>query len=371
VVAGFNAPNRVLLTRDAHPGQRFVIAVFGINDPISASPRNYIWLRTATLDFYTAQRARVTAPAELVIERANPRLDAIITADATLERIAGGFESTAGPVWSRDGSLLFSSPAMNTIYRWQPTGQVTVFRPKSGYSGVDIGRYPRPGSNGLALDPQARLTICELGNRRVVRIEPHGNLTVLAGRFDGRRLNGPADLVYRTDGTLFFTDPASDLPERSGDPGRELPFSGVFAVRDGQVTLVTGELEGPGGLAFSPDERHLYVGNCERGRQVVMRYELGAAGHEVVEAGVLADLTGAGGENAIGGLTVDQAGHVYVCGPGGIWVISPAGEHLGTVRLPEAPANLTWGDSDAQTLYITAVTSVYRVRLHIPGSHVH
>jgi len=241
-----------------------------------------------------------------------------------------------------------------------------VFRPKSGYTGTDIGRFTQPGSNGLTFDPQGRLTICQHGNRRVIRVESHGNITVLADRYDGRRLNSPNDLVYRSDGTLFFTDPPFGLPDVFADPGKELPFSGVFAARDGQVTLVTDELEGPNGLAFSPDERYLYVGNWDLERKVVMRYELGPD-DTVLDSRVLFDMTDAEREDAIDGLKVDRAGNVYACGPGGIWVISPDGAHLGTLRLPEAPHNLAWGDKDARTLYITALTSVYRIRLQIPG----
>ena len=170
--------------------------------------------------------------------------------------MAGGFEFTEGPVWSPDGALLFSSPNTNAIYRLDPElERVTVFRSKSGYSGVDIGRYHQPGSNGLAFSPDGLLTICQHGNRRVIRVNPHGDVTVLADAFEGRRLNSPNDLVYRSDGTLFFTDPPFGLPDGFDDPAKELPFSGVFIVRDGEVSLVTDELAGPNGIAFSPDER--------------------------------------------------------------------------------------------------------------------
>jgi gluconolactonase len=345
VVAGFNAPNRVVLTRDARPGDRFEIAVFGINGPISASPRNYIWMRTATLDFYARERAR---PAERVGDR--------------LERVAGGFEFTEGPVWSPDGALLFSSPNTNAIYRLDPeAGRVTVFRSKSGYSGADIGRYHQPGSNGLAFSPNGLLTICQHGNRRVIRVNPHGDVTVLADRYEGRRLNSPNDLVYRSDGTLYFTDPPFGLPDTFRDPARELPFSGVFRVRDGEVSLVTDELAGPNGIALSPDERWLYVGNWDPERKVVMRYALD--GDRAGGGEVLCDLTDAPGEDAIDGIAVDRDGTLYVCGPGGIWRLSPDGGRLGLIELPEAPHNLTWGDADGRALYITALTSIYRMRL--------
>jgi gluconolactonase len=272
--------------------------------------------------------------------------------------VATGFEFTEGPVWSPEGALLFSSPNTNAIYRWSPEGRVSVFRPKSGYSGVDIGRFAQPGSNGLAFDPQGRLTICQHGNRRVIRVEPHGNTTVLADRFEGRRLNSPNDLVYRSDGTLLFTDPPFGLPGTFDDPDKELPFSGVFMRSpDGQLQVIDDTLAGPNGIALSPDERHLYVGNWDPAAKVVVRYELATGARDV-----LFDMTGAPGEEAIDGIKVDPEGRLYVCGPGGIWLVSPTGEHLETIELPEAPHNLAWGDDDGRTLYVTALSSIYRIR---------
>jgi gluconolactonase len=365
VVGGFNAPNRVVLTRDARPGQQFQLAVFGMNGPISASPHNYIWMRTATLDFYSPERARAAEEAELQVDRTAPGLDAVLATDARLERIAGGFEFTEGPVWS-NGALLFSSPNTNVIYRWEPMGKVTAFRAKSGYSGVDIGRYHQPGSNGLTFGPDGLLAICQHGNRRVIRVNPHGDITVLADRYEGKRLNSPNDLVYRSDGALYFTDPPFGLPEAFDDPAKELPFSGVFRVKDGKVALISDELEGPNGIAFSPDERYLYVGNWDLERKIVMRYEVDEAG-DVSNGSVFYDMTDAPGEDAIDGIKVDQAGNLYVCGPGGIWVLSPEGKQLGLLKLPEDPHNLAWGDEDGKTLYVTALTSIYRVRLSIAG----
>jgi gluconolactonase len=354
VVAGFNAPNRVVLTRDARPGDTFAIEVFGINGPISASPRNYIWMRTATLDVYAAERAAVAVEAPLEVDG---DLSGILPETARLERVAGGFEFTEGPVW-KDGALLFSSPNTNAIYRLND-GVVTVFRSKSGYTGVDVGRYHQPGSNGLTFSPGGLLTICQHGNRRVLRVNPHGDTTVLADRYEGKRLNSPNDLVYRSDGTLFFTDPPFGLP----DPAEtELGFSGVFRVRDGDVSLLTDELDGPNGLAFSPDERWLYVGNWDFERIVVMRYD-----PDTGAGSVFFDMTSPDAEDAIDGIKVDLDGNLYVCGPGGIWVLSPDGEHLGTLRIPEAPHNLAWG-GDGHDLYITALTSVYRLRLSTKGA---
>jgi gluconolactonase len=345
VVAGFNAPNRVVLTRDARPGDRFVIAVFGINGPISAAPANYIWMRTATLDVYSGARER-----------------------RDVEVVAEGFEFTEGPVWSPDRALLFSSPNTNSIYRLDPElGRVTLFRPKSGYTGVDIGRYLQPGSNGLTFDPAGRLVMCQHGNRRVLRVNPHGDTTVIADSYDGRRLNSPNDIVCRSDGSVWFTDPPFGRPGMADDPDRELDFSGVFRVAtDGEITLIDGLLEGPNGIAFSPDERTLYVGNWDESHKVVVRYELSEAG-DVLDRSVLFVMTDAPGEDAIDGIKVDVEGNLYVCGPGGIWVISAAGEQLGLIELPEAPHNLAFGGEDSRDLYVTALTSVYRLRTDLPG----
>jgi gluconolactonase len=349
VVGGFNAPNRVVLTRDARPGDRFVVAVFGINGPISAAPANYIWMRTATLDIHAGAPAR-----------------------EELEVVATGFEFTEGPVWSADGSLLFSSPNTNSIYRLDPElGRVTLFRPKSGYTGVDIGRYLQPGSNGLTFDPDGRLVMCQHGNRRILRVNPHGDTTVLADSYEGRRLNSPNDLVCRSDGSVWFTDPPFGRPGMADDPDRELPFSGVFRVSpDGEIALIDDSLEGPNGIAFSPDERTLYVGNWDESAKVVVRYELSEAG-DVLDRAVLFDMTDAPGEDAIDGVKVDVEGNLFVCGPGGIWVISPAGERLDLIELPEAPHNLAFGGDDARDLYVTALTSVYRLRTDVPGINPH
>ena len=177
----------------------------------------------------------------------------------------------------------------------------------------------------------------------------------------------PDGVVCRSDGAVFFTDPPFGLPDMFVDPARELPFSGVFRARDGEVSLLRMELDGPNGLAFSPDERFLYVGNWDPDRKVVMRYELDAAG-DVVAGDVLFDMTDAPGDDAIDGLAVDEDGNVHACGPGGIWVISPQGAHLRTIELPEAPHNLAWGGAARRTLYVTALTSVYRIHIDVPGA---
>src|SRR5207248_3049195 len=267
---------------------------------------------------------------EFELERTSPGLDKVVAEDASLERVDGSFEFTEGPVWSPEGALLFSSPNTNAIYRWTPDEKVDVFRSKSGYTGTDIGRYHQPGSNGLTFDPDGRLTMCQHGNRRILRVEPHGNTTVLADAFDGKRLNSPNDLVYRSDGTLYFTDPPFGLPEVFEDPAKELPFSGVFGASPaGEIFLLSDELEGPNGLAFSPDEPSLYVGNWDDQAKLVVRYPIDSSGARIGPGEVLFDMTAAPGEDAIDGIKVDREGNLFVCGPGGVWIISPAGEQLG------------------------------------------
>ncbi|MCA9296029.1 MAG: SMP-30/gluconolactonase/LRE family protein, partial [Phycisphaerales bacterium] len=190
-----------------------------------------------------------------------------------VHKLAEGFRFTEGPAWSPDGALLFSDPNANRIYRYEPDGTLTVFRESSGYSGADFASYRQPGSNGLAFDASGRLTVCEHGRRRITRVEPDGTLQVLADRYQGRRLNSPNDLVYRSDGSLYFTDPVFGLPGLGDDPRRELPFCGVFRwTPDGEVTLLASDLRGPNGIAFSPDERVLYVGDWDDDHKAVMRY---------------------------------------------------------------------------------------------------
>jgi gluconolactonase len=373
LIKGFNAPNRVMLTRNARPGQKIQLAVFGINGPLSNPPGNFIWVRSATLDFYKTNQIGQRQFVSTEIVRADPALDAIISSDTKLEKLAGGFLFTEGPVWVpatdiTSGYLLFSDPNANTIYRWSPEGQVSVFRTKSGYSGFNVGEYHQPGSNGLTIDSKGRLTINQHGNRRVIRVEPRGNITVLVDRYEGKRLNSPNDLVYRSDGALYFTDPPFGLPKAFDDPRKELPFSGVYCVKDGQVKLVSTDLDAPNGLALSPDEKFLYVNNWNDKRKVILRYDVNQD-CTLSNSRLFFDMTNAPGSDALDGLKVDQKGNVYSTGPGGLWIISPEGKRLGLIKGPEDPHNMAWGDEDGKTLYITALTGIYRLRMNIPGIH--
>jgi len=371
VVGGWNAPNRLLIAKNAKAGQRIQLAVFGMNGPISNPPTNYIFMHAAKLEFHPGNGGPF-APAQrevnVRVDKKDAALDAIVPLNPKVYKLAEGFQFTEGPVWVTKGRyLLFSDPNANRIYKYEPGGTLSVFREESGYSGADIAEYGQPGSNGLAVDRDGRLTIDQHGNRRVVRLNGDGSETVLADRFEGKRLNSPNDLVYRRDGALFFTDPFFGLPKFDKDPRKELPFSGVYSLHNGKLRLVTKQLPGPNGIAFSPDEKFLYVGNWQEDRKVVMRYPVNDDA-TTGEGELFFDMTSAGGEDAIDGIKVDIEGNLFVSGPGGIWVLSENGRHLGTIVTPKHVHNMAWGDDDGRTLYLCARDGLYKMRLLIPGA---
>jgi gluconolactonase len=372
VVSGWNAPNRLIIGRNVKPGQRIQLAVFGINGPLSNPPTNFIYVRYAKLEFVKGETGPLAlTPSEVNVEviRKDPGIDAIVGPNPKVFKLAEGFKFTEGPIWVHD-HLLFSDPNSNIIYKYAPSGSLAgkleVFRTPAGYSGADIAEYGQPGSNGLTLDPQGRLTINQHGNHRVVRLERDGSETVLADNYEGNRLNSPNDLVYRSDGTLYFTDPPFGLPKFFDDRRRELSFSGVFSIYKGKLQLISRDFTGPNGIAFSPDEKYLYVGNWDERKKVVMRYEAKADG-TLANGKLFFDMTSAKGEDALDGIKVDQQGNLYVSGPGGLWVISSEGKHLGTIITPKHVHNMAWGDDDGKTLYLCARSGLYRMRLGIAG----
>ncbi len=299
------------------------------------------------------------------IVRLDPALDALVPRDAVIERFDFGFVYAEGPVWTADGALVFSDLPANTIFKITATGQTSIVRKPSGYDRKDspLGRFI--GSNGLTLDRQGRLIICEHGNRRVSRLETDGRLTVLADAYDGKRLNSPNDVVVKSDGSIYFTDPPYGLFEIEDDPNKALPYAGIFRIRGGRVELLSSEWRRPNGLAFSPDERYLYVAHSDEARRAWMRFEVKADG-TLGPATVFFDVTAEPLTGVPDGMKVDSQGHVYGTGPGGVWIISPDGRPLGRLEVPEQPANLAWGD-DGRTLYITARSSIYRIRLNVGG----
>ena len=367
VVAGWNAPNRLLIGRNVKPGQRIQLAIFGMNGPISDSPTNYIFVREAKLEFFRGSEAPVAVgPYEVNVrvERSDPAINAIVPPNAKLFKVAEGFLFTEGPVWVRDRDLLlFSDPNHNTIYQYTQSGKLSVFRDKSGYDAADIADYLQPGSNGLTLDQQGRLTIDEQGRHRVTRLERDGTLTVLADSYEGKRLNSPNDLVYKSDGSLYFTDPPFGLPKFFDDPRKELPYSGVFRWKDGRLQLLTAELKGPNGIVFSPDEKYLYVDNWDPAAKTVTRYPVRPDG-SIGRGEIFIDLTSQiPGEEALDGMKMDMQGHLYVSAPGGVWIFDAQGRHLGTITAPHPVHNFAWGGRDGRTLYLCARTALYRIDL--------
>lgn len=372
VVKGWNADNRLIIARNVKAGQKIQLAIFGINGPLSAPPTNFIWLHHARLEFHNGPTGPMAIePAEVNVEviRLDPGINEIVSNNPKIFKLAEGFSFTEGPIWVTEnnpgGYLLFSDPNENTIWQYRD-GSLNEFRKPSGYAGADIADYGQPGSNGLTLDQAGRLTINEHGNHRVSRIEKDGSVTVLAKAYEGKRLNSPNDLVYKSDGAVYFTDPPFGLPQFFDDPRKALPYSGIYRWKEGKLTLLAHELSGPNGIAFSPDEKHLYVGNWDAQKKVVMRYPVKADG--TLDKGVVFfDMTAAPGEDAIDGVKVDVKGNLYVSGPGGLWILSPQGKHLGTIKGPKHPHNMAWGDADGKTLYLTAQSALYRMRLMVEG----
>jgi gluconolactonase len=326
------------------------------------------------------EQAAAPPPGVGSIERLDPALDALVPAAARIEKIGSGFEFTEGPIYMREGHLLFSDIPANVIRKWTPDGVVVDFRKPSGYDKTDAPKGAFIGSNGLTLDKEGRLIICEHGNGRVTRIEEDGKLTVLADKYQGKRLNSPNDAVYKSDGSLYFTDPPYGFPAEDKDPKKELKFNGVYRLNpDGKLILLTKELTRPNGLGFSPDEKFLYVANSDAARKVWIKYTVRPNG-TLGEGKLFFDVTANTADGLPDGLKLDVNGNLYGTGPGGIWIISPEGKHLGTIKPPETPANLHWGkyaktnaeaamkpDEKADTLYITARTGLYRVQLSIAG----
>ena len=308
------------------------------------------------------------------IERLDPALDGLVTPGSAAEKLAGGFGFLEGPVYLPSGGLLFSDIPRNVIRRWSPTG-TSVFRTEAGDSRTDVPPEQRVGSNGLTLD-RGRLIICEQGNRRVTRLESDGRLTVLAARFHGRRFNSPNDVIVKSDGGVYFTDPPYGLPKGDADPAKELTVNGVYRIWHGHVQLLIANLQRPNGLAFSPHEDFLYVDNSDPGQQKWMRYPVKRDG--TLGAGSVFLDPGPAPDYAAGvpdGMKLDRHGNIFSSGPHGVWIISPQGRHLGTIHLPETPANLAWGAEGgalatgqaAHWLYITAQTGLYRIYLQTSG----
>lgn len=304
------------------------------------------------------------------IERLDPAIDALIPANARIERLADGFHWTEGPLWRRDkGDLLFSDIPRNTIYRWKEGEGVSVFMRPAGYSGANPpGR--ELGTNGLTLDPQGRLVVADHGNRMIARINDSLFTRVaVVDRFEGKRFNSPNDLVYRANGELFFTDPPYGLQKLNADSAKEIPFNGVYRLTpSGTLTVLTREISFPNGIALSPDGNRLYVAISDGRAPRIMAYDLQADG-SATGARVFFDaahLLAKGLRGVPDGLKVDVKGNLFATGPGGVLVLSPEGKHLGTIMTGDLTANCAFGD-DGSTLYMTVNHALMRVRLTTKG----
>jgi gluconolactonase len=325
----------------------------------------------------------VSGQIPLLVERLDSAANEIIPEGATLQRLATGYTWTEGPVWTRDGYLLFAEIPSNTIRKVVPGQPATIFLQPSGYLGSAPFGGREPGSNGMTLDARGRLTVAGHGQRDVYRVDSLGDParhTILADSYHGKRLNSPNDLVYRSDGSLYFTDPPYGLPmQNDSDPGKELKVNGVYrlagaldqapgaAPRRDKLQLLVGDLPRPNGICFSPDEKYLYVANSGLPKRW-MRYPVKPDG--TLGAGeIFFDATSDTRTGGPDGIKVDTAGNLYGAGPAGVWIFSPAGTHIATILVPERVSNVTWGGGDGRALFITASTSVYRVDLKIPGVH--
>ena len=304
------------------------------------------------------------------IVRLDPRFDHIVPAGARVEKIADGRNWVEGPVWDYSGGyLLFSDIPDNAVYRWQPGEGVSLFLKPSGYSGRSPFLGREPGSNGLTFDRNGRLVLAEHGDRRIARLEADGNRRTLADRYQGKRLNSPNDLVFRSNGDLYFTDPPFGLPKAFDDPSKELGFQGVYRLSaGGELTLLINDIRAPNGIAFSPDEKTLYVTDVDPNRPAWLAYEVQPDG-TVGDGRVFYDATPWEKPNYGGpdGLKVDREGNLFAARPGGINVFASDGTLLGSIELGGPTSNCAWGE-DGSVLYITANTALYRIRLSTKGS---
>ena len=272
-----------------------------------------------------------------------------IVESSEAERLATGFVFTEGPLWHPDGFYYFVDVRKSLFYRLTPGGKPEVLRENTGEG------------NGTTFDLEGRLIMCEGGNRRVTRTGGDGKIEVLCDRFEGKRLNRPNDVVCRSDGSIYFTDPGLRVPLAE----RELPYAAIYRIEPSGAVSMLADFEYPNGLAFSPDERTLYVANT-RWAQYIHALEIGADG-AMVRRRIFADMSSDETDGVPDGMKVDVQGRVYCTGPGGTWVFAPDGTRLGIIRTPEVPANLAFGGPDLRTLFFTARTSVYSLRVKVSG----
>ena len=330
-------------------------------------PRN--WKRFASpLSALLFAGTALAEPTLGKIERLDPAFDRLVDPNAVIELLAEKkFEWAEGPVWDATARrLLFSDIPRNMIWEWSPQGGLKPFLKPAGYTGAEPFTGREPGSNGLVFNKAGELVMCQHGDRRVAKVVA-GKFVTLVDRYQGKRLNSPNDLVIKSNGDIYFTDPPYGLPKGADDPAKELDFQGVYRLSaQGEVTLLTRELSRPNGIAFSPDERTLYVANSDPQRAIVMAYPVKDDG-TLGTGKLFFDKTQAAQEKKPGlpdGLKVSRDGTVWATGPGGVFVYSPDGKHLGTLATGVPTANVTFGD-DGSTLFITADKNLARVRTKV------
>lgn len=324
----------------------------------------------ATFDISLAQPQPAKLIQQVDVIRLDPRFDKLVPLNVKVERIVSGRAWVEGPVWNRkEKYLLFSDIPTNSIIKWQEGKGTSVFLKPSGYTGKAPFDGPEPGSNGLAYDPEGCLVSAEHGDRRIGRLEANGKKITLVDRYEGKRINSPNDVVFRSNGDLYFTDPPFGLPKSYDDPRKETPFQGVYKYsKDGKLTLLTNDIKAPNGIAFSPDEKKLYISNADPANAVWMVYDVKADG--TIENGKVLFNATAWTKSKPGvpdGMKVDREGNIFGAGPGGIHVISPNGKHLGSIETGVPTGNLAWGE-DGASLFITSNTNVYRLKLTTKGA---
>ena len=303
------------------------------------------------------------------IVRDDPRIDKLLAPGVKLEVIASGFAWSEGPLWIKDGGyLLFSDIPRNSIMKWKAGEGISLFMKPSGYTGVLEHYSAEPGSNGLILDPQGRLVMCEHGDRRVSRLDWNGGKRTLADNYQGKRLNSPNDGAFKSNGDLYFTDPAYGLAKQFDDPARELDFAGVYRIaKDGGLTLLTRDMTRPNGIAFAPGEKTLYVSQSDPARAIWMAFPVKDDG--TLGAGrMFADVT-----NLVptlpglpDGMKIDKDGYLFATGPGGVHIFAPDGTHLGRIETGQRTSNCNWGN-DGSVLYITADHYLCRIQTKTKG----
>ena len=292
-------------------------------------------------------------------------LSKIVSKVSEIKKIADGFEFTEGPVWHKDGYLLFSDIPANKVMKYEPENGVSVYIENSGFVGTEENG-DGPGSNGLTFDLEGNLIICQHGARQIVKMDTEGNFTPIARQFGGKRLNSPNDAIVMSNGSIFFTDPPWGLPLNADDPAKELDYHGVYQLKKGGLILIDKDLSLPNGIALSPDEDYLYVADMDGDQKLYYRYELDEDG-TVTNKTVFFDASNLEEQGSPDGIKVDSKGNCYFTGPGGVLIVNEKGEHLGTIQLPEQPANIGWGGKEGKTLFMTCRTSLYAMELKIAG----